>query len=31
VDANGAATGNGTKIIIWSCNGQSNQKWSLRS
>lgn len=31
LDANGAATANGTKIIIWACNGGSNQQWSLRS
>src|SRR5205085_8778751 len=28
VDANGAATANGTKIILWSCNGGTNQQWS---
>ena len=28
VDANGAGTANGTKIILWSCNGQGNQQWS---
>ena len=31
LDANGAATANGTKIILWSCNGGANQQWSLRS
>jgi hypothetical protein len=32
LDANGAGTANGTKIILWSCNsGQANQRWSLRS
>jgi hypothetical protein len=31
MDANGAGTANGTKIILWSCNGQSNQRWTLRS
>jgi hypothetical protein len=31
VDATGAATGNGTKIILWACNGGTNQQWSLRS
>jgi hypothetical protein len=31
LDANGAATANGTKTILWSCNGQSNQQWSLRN
>ena len=25
-----AATANGTKIILWVCNGQTNQQWSLR-
>jgi hypothetical protein len=32
---NGAGTANGTKIILWSCNGpcngQGNQQWDLRS
>jgi hypothetical protein len=28
LDANGAATANGTKIILWSCNGQANQRWT---
>jgi hypothetical protein len=31
MDANGAGTANGTKIILWSCNGQPNQRWTLRS
>jgi hypothetical protein len=30
LDANGAATANGTKIIFWSWNGGSNQQWTLR-
>ena len=31
LDANGAATANGTKLILWSCNGGTNQQWTLRS
>jgi hypothetical protein len=31
VDANNAATANGTKIILWSCNGGANQRWSARN
>jgi hypothetical protein len=31
LDANGAVTANGTKIILWSCKGGANQQWSLRS
>jgi len=31
VDATGAATANGTKIVLWACNGGTNQQWSLRS
>ncbi|MGW4297784.1 RICIN domain-containing protein, partial [Micromonospora chersina] len=26
----GAATANGTKVVLWSCNGQTNQQWTLR-
>lgn len=31
LDANGAGTTNGTRVIPWSCNGGANQQWSLRS
>ena len=31
LDANGAGTANGTKIILWDCNGGANQRWSFRS
>ncbi|MGC9669614.1 ricin-type beta-trefoil lectin domain protein [Planosporangium sp. 12N6] len=30
LDASGAGTANGTLIVLWSCNGQPNQQWSLR-
>ncbi|WP_345630249.1 RICIN domain-containing protein [Rugosimonospora acidiphila] len=30
MDANAAGTANGTKIILRTCNGGSNQQWSLR-
>ena len=30
LDANGAGTANGTKIILWSCNGGTNQQWTVR-
>ena len=29
LDANGRGTSPGTKAIIWSCNGQTNQQWNL--
>ncbi|MDX3243198.1 hypothetical protein PV408_15555 [Streptomyces sp. ME18-1-4] len=29
MDASDAATANGTKLVLWSCNGQTNQKWAL--
>ncbi|WP_084718927.1 ricin-type beta-trefoil lectin domain protein [Streptacidiphilus carbonis] len=29
LDANGQGTVSGTKVILWTCNGQSNQKWKL--
>jgi chitosanase len=28
LDANGSQTGNGTKIIIWSCHSGTNQQWT---
>ena len=31
LDANGAGTANGTAVIIWDCNGQTNQQWSLNA
>ncbi len=29
LDANGQGTSPGTKVILWTCNGQNNQKWTL--
>jgi len=29
LDANGKGTTNGTKAILWACNGQTNQQWNL--
>jgi len=29
LDANGQGTTNGTKVILWTCNGQANQQWRL--
>ena len=29
LDAYGAGTSPGTKVAIWTCNGQANQKWNL--
>ncbi|MET8984974.1 hypothetical protein ABZW49_05975 [Nonomuraea wenchangensis] len=26
--ADGAGTANGTAIILWTCNGGANQKWT---
>jgi len=31
LDANGKGTTNGTAVIIWDCNGQTNQQWNLNS
>ncbi len=31
LDSNGQGTSPGTKVIIWSCNGQSNQQWNVNS
>jgi hypothetical protein len=31
LDANGKGTANGTKVIIWSCNGQPNQQWNVNT
>jgi hypothetical protein len=29
LDATGGATANGTKLVLWTCNGSNNQKWTL--
>ncbi|WP_225850516.1 ricin-type beta-trefoil lectin domain protein [Streptomyces sp. HPF1205] len=29
LDANGQGTSNGTKVILYTCNGANNQKWTL--
>jgi type 1 glutamine amidotransferase len=29
LDANGGSTANGTQLIIWSCHGGTNQRWTL--
>ena len=29
LDANGRGTANGTKVILYTCNGQPNQQWKL--
>ena len=29
MDATGRGTSNGTKVIIWTCNGQTNQQWTM--
>jgi O-glycosyl hydrolase len=31
LDANGQGTSPGTKVILWTCNGQNNQKWTLNT
>ncbi len=31
LDANGKGTANGTKVILYTCNGQTNQQWKLNS
>ena len=31
LDASGKGTTNGTAVIIWDCNGQTNQQWNLNS
>lgn len=30
VDVKDALTGNGTRLQLWECNGDDNQKWSRR-
>jgi poly(3-hydroxybutyrate) depolymerase len=29
LDANGGGTANGTAVIVWPCNGQTNQQWNV--
>ena len=31
LDASGQGTSAGTKVITWTCNGQSNQQWTLNA
>ncbi|GGQ89318.1 extracellular catalytic domain type 1 short-chain-length polyhydroxyalkanoate depolymerase [Kitasatospora griseola] len=31
LDANAKGTTNGTKVIVWSCNGQPNQQWQVNA
>ena len=31
LDAYGQGTTNGTPVIIWDCNGQTNQQWNVNS
>ena len=31
LDASGRGTTNGTAVIIWDCNGQTNQQWNVNS
>ena len=31
LDANGQGTANGTPVIIWDCNGQTNQQWNVNA
>jgi hypothetical protein len=31
LDVNGAGNADGTAVIVWDCNGQNNQKWTLTS
>jgi Ricin-type beta-trefoil lectin domain-like len=31
LDAFGGGTVNGTKAVLWSCNGGTNQQWTLRN
>ncbi|MEU9739017.1 ricin-type beta-trefoil lectin domain protein [Micromonospora chersina] len=30
LDVNGAATGNGTTVILWTCTAAANQRWTIR-
>jgi hypothetical protein len=29
LDANGGSSTDGTQLIIWSCHGGTNQRWTL--
>ena len=29
LDANGASSADGTQLIIWTCHGGANQRWTL--
>jgi hypothetical protein len=29
LDANGGSSADGTQLIIWTCNGGANQRWTL--
>jgi hypothetical protein len=29
LDVTGASTANGALVELWTCNGQSNQQWTL--
>ncbi|WP_030442963.1 RICIN domain-containing protein [Actinoplanes subtropicus] len=31
LDASGGGTANGTAVIIWACNGQANQQWTVNA
>ncbi len=31
LDANGQGTTNGTQVIIWDCNGGTNQQWNVNA
>ena len=31
LDAFGQGTGNGTMVVIWACNGGSNQQWNINA
>jgi hypothetical protein len=31
LDANARGTADGTAVIIWDCNGQTNQQWNVNS
>ncbi|WP_344474485.1 RICIN domain-containing protein [Glycomyces algeriensis] len=30
LDAESRGTANGTRIVLWTCNGGGNQTWTLR-
>ncbi|SCE85892.1 Ricin-type beta-trefoil lectin domain-containing protein [Micromonospora haikouensis] len=31
LDAYNAGTANGTRVVIWDCNGQANQQWTVNA